>query len=277
MLGWIVWGGGGDSVDLGNVKRCHCATCERVRPFKVLLQYRYAHVYWIFAWVSEKKYMLVCDICHRGWALKTEEVEKSFSKHPIPFMRRYGWTFLAVPFVSLIGFAHIASYFESLSPTSNLSTTASAQPPKSFRSTSSPAYVRPTVADNGHLFPVASGYIAGYPRLLQDGYSSVTVDNTQNDSDVFVKLFSLDSTSSSIPAQVFFVRARELFIIENMRAGKYDVRYRVLDSGVLSRTDSFDLQEVRGQERIGHSTVRLTLYQVSNGNMRVHPISNQEF
>lgn|GEM_PF-5584716 len=51
-----------------------------------------------------------------------------------------------------------------------------------------------------------SGYIKNYPVRFSDGYSSITVDNSQNDSDVFVKLFSLDSKPEQ-PIRVFFIRA----------------------------------------------------------------------
>jgi len=280
MLGWIVWGSGGDSVDLGVVDHRHCDTCERVRPFKTLLQYRYAHIYWVFSWVTEKKYVLVCDVCHRGWELKAKEIEKNFSKHPIPFMKRYGWTFLVVPFVSLIGFASVASYFESPNSTSSLPTTTTnpsvSTSEQSPRPTTTPTYVRPLVTENGYPFPATSGYIDGYSRQAQDGYSSVTVDNSQNDSDVFVKLFSLD-TAPPAPVQVFFIRAREKFTVESMRAGNYDVRYRDLNSGALARTDPFDLQELKDQEGIRYSTITLTLYRVSGGNMQIHTISDQDF
>lgn len=98
-----------------------------------------------------------------------------------------------------------------------------------------PKYVRPKVADNGVPFPMKSGYIKNYPVRFSDGYSSITVDNSQNDSDVFVKLFSLDSTPEQ-PIRVFFIRAYESFTAKSVRAGNYDVRYRDLDSGSLVRT-----------------------------------------
>ncbi|MGJ3253075.1 MAG: hypothetical protein ACFE0J_18370 [Elainellaceae cyanobacterium] len=280
MLSWIVWGSGGDSVDLKVIDHLQCDTCEKVRPFKILLQYRYAHIYWVFACVTEKKYLLVCDVCHRGWELKAKEIEKTFSKHPIPFIRRYGWMFLVFLFVSLIGFAAVASYFESPNSTSNLPTTTTNPPAsnseQSLRPVSTPTYIRPLVTENGYPFPEISGYIDGYPRQAQDGYSSVTVDNSRNDSDVFVKLFSLDAGSPT-PAQVFFIRAREEFTVENMRAGNYDIRYRDLDSGALARTDPFDLQEFKDHEGIRYSTITLTLYRVSGGNMQIHTISDQDF
>lgn len=96
----IIWGSGGGGADLGQVELRQCLTCEKERPFKLILQYRYAHLYYL-RWVTEKKYHLACDVCRRGWELNTEEVEAKLEKSPIPFMTRYGWTFL-VGFVALV-------------------------------------------------------------------------------------------------------------------------------------------------------------------------------
>ncbi|MEN3812795.1 hypothetical protein ABH309_24830 [Chromobacterium piscinae] len=89
----IIWGSGGKAVDLGQVDERHCELCEKHRPFKLLLQYRFAHLYYL-RWVTEKKYHLACDICHRGWVLSVDDVESKLEKNPIPFMTRFGWTFL---------------------------------------------------------------------------------------------------------------------------------------------------------------------------------------
>jgi hypothetical protein len=139
-----------------------------------------------------------------------------------------------------------------------------------------PPYVRPSAADNGAPFPTESGPIADYPVEFTDGYSNVTVDNSQNGSDVFVKLFSRDRQPEQ-PIRVFFIRAGETFTEKQVRAGNYDVRYRDLDSGGLSRTESFNLQEVNTAAGIQFSQLKLTLYKVPGGNMRTSPISEQEF
>jgi hypothetical protein len=145
-----------------------------------------------------------------------------------------------------------------------------------LKSPSKPKYVRPKTADNGAPFPAQSGYIKNYPVQFTDGYATVTVDNSQNDSDVFVKLFSLDHQPEK-PIRVFFIRARETFTAEQVRAGNYDVRYRDLDSGGLSRTESFNLQEIKTAEGIQFSRLRLTLYKVPGGNMQTREISENEF
>jgi hypothetical protein len=94
MINWIIWGSGGNSIDLGVVEHQHCETCERERPFRTILHYRYAHLYWVFSFLTKKEYLLLCDICSRGWTLNTAEVEKTLTKNPIPFIRQWGWTIL---------------------------------------------------------------------------------------------------------------------------------------------------------------------------------------
>jgi hypothetical protein len=137
-------------------------------------------------------------------------------------------------------------------------------------------YVRPTTADNGVPFPLTSGYIDGYSMQSIDGYSKVIVDNSQNNSDVFVKLFTLD-TSPPTPVRVFFILTGERFLVENLEPGNYDVRYRDLDSGRLARTSPFEVSELETLEGIEFSEITLTLYKVYGGNMKTYSISEDEF
>ena len=102
----IIWGSGGESADLGQDEQRHCATCEKERPFKIFLQYRYAHLYYL-RWVTEKKYHFACDICRRGLELKAADVELKLEKNPIPFMTRFGWAFLAGTIALIVLFANV--------------------------------------------------------------------------------------------------------------------------------------------------------------------------
>jgi len=155
-------------------------------------------------------------------------------------------------------------------------TVSPTQPDTSLLSPPKPEYVRPITTDNGVPFPSVSSYIDGYSIQATDGYSNVIIDNSQNSSDVFAKLFSLDADPPA-PVRVFLIRADEKFTIEDIKTGNYDVRYRDLDSGALARTDPFDLREVETLEGIEFSEVTLTLYKVYGGNMRMHSISENEF
>ncbi|WP_404790395.1 hypothetical protein [Altericista sp. CCNU0014] len=139
-----------------------------------------------------------------------------------------------------------------------------------------PKPVKGPTDDRGVPFPTKSGYLKGYPALAVGGYSSVTVDNSQNSSDVFVKLFTLDTTPPKA-ASVFFIRAHDKFTVTDIQPGNYDIRYRDLTSGGLSRTEQFNLKEVKTARGVEFSRLRLTLYKVLDGNMQIQPISENEF
>lgn len=138
------------------------------------------------------------------------------------------------------------------------------------------AYVRPATAPNGTPWPFSAGYVRGYSLLNDDGRSTVTVDNSQNDSDVFVKLVSLDG-ARAYPVRLFYIPAGRRFTVEDVRQGTYDVRYQNLSSGALSRSEQFSLTETRNYQGIEYSTLTLTLYKVRNGNMRTYALAEDEF
>lgn len=135
---------------------------------------------------------------------------------------------------------------------------------------------RSAVAPNGNPWPATTDYVAGYPRTHTDGYSKVTIDNSQNDSDVFVKLFSLDG-SKPFAARAFFIPARASFTLDNVAPGSYDIRYCDLDSGGLSRSERFSLKENKTYNGVQFSNIKMTLYKVRNGNMQTYPLSEAEF
>lgn len=177
-------------------------------------------------------------------------------------------TILTVVVSVILGFIYIPQSEESSNSSSGKTATSKLLPKTK--------YVRPSSADNGALFPSTSDYIDGYPVRFTGGYSTVTIDNAQNNSDVFVKLFSLDIIPPE-PGRVFFIRAREAFTVENVKTGNYDIRYRDLNSGGVFRTDRFNLQEVQTVGGVQFSKITLSLYKIRGGNMKTHSISENEF
>lgn len=152
--------------------------------------------------------------------------------------------------------------------------------PKPYVSTPAPvrnpSYVRPNMAPNGEPWPITSGYISGYPQLHHNGLSTVTIDNSQNDTDVLVKLVSLTGTQA-YPVRTFFISAHDKFIIDHVTIGNYDIRYRDLSTGGLSRSEPFDLTETRIDNGTQFSTITMTLYKVRNGNMQTYDLAEGEF
>jgi hypothetical protein len=134
---------------------------------------------------------------------------------------------------------------------------------------SSPSFIRPQKADNGQPFPSKSGYIAGYPRELDNGSSSLTIDNSASGNpDLFVKLFTPDSSPPKA-VRFFFVRAGDKFTIDNLTAGKFDIRYLNLDTGERVRTESLDILADHGYT--------VYLRKSTNGNLPVHPLNSDDF
>lgn len=139
-----------------------------------------------------------------------------------------------------------------------------------------PVYVRPITAPNGQPWPTYAGYVTGYQRLHADGLSTVTVDNTRNDSDVFVKLVSLDG-ARAYPVRQFYIPAFGSFTLNRVTAGTYDIRYRDLSKGSLSRSEAFSLEEIQTYDGVQYSNITMTLYSVRNGNMQTYGLSEAEF
>ena len=139
-----------------------------------------------------------------------------------------------------------------------------------------PQYVRPNAAPNGQPWPVSAGYVQGYQKLHTDGLSSVTVDNSRNDSDVFVKLVFLDG-AQAYPIRQFFIPAFGSFTLNKVTAGSYDIRYRDLGNGGLSRSEAFSLEEISMYDSIQFSNLTMTLYKVQHGNMQTYGLSETEF
>ena len=139
-----------------------------------------------------------------------------------------------------------------------------------------PEYVRPSAAPNGQPWPVSAGYVGGYKRLHSGGLSTVTVDNSRNDSDVFVKLVSLDS-AQAYPVRQFYIPAFGSFTLNKITAGSYDIRYRDLANGGLSRSEAFNLEEIQTYDGVQYSNITMTLYKVQNGNMQTYGLSEAEF
>lgn len=86
----LIWGSRGKTIDLGPCQTHYCHTCERDRSFHILLHYRYWHLYYIFAFITRKLYLLSCDACGRGPELNAADVEQRVPQVPIPFMHRRG-------------------------------------------------------------------------------------------------------------------------------------------------------------------------------------------
>lgn len=98
----FVWGSKGGVADLGPQASRHCPVCEKERNFRLMLQYKVSHVWYVFKWVSEKQYAIVCEVCHRGERLVARVVEAQLGKPKIPTTSRRAWMVVAATIACLV-------------------------------------------------------------------------------------------------------------------------------------------------------------------------------
>lgn len=101
----LIWGSRSKVVELGPAEAAHCPTCEKERGFRHVLTYRYAHIWYLFRWVTKKSYMTVCEVCSRGAAHEAKSFERKLGKPPISVFDRFGGLALlglAAAFIALV-------------------------------------------------------------------------------------------------------------------------------------------------------------------------------
>jgi curved DNA-binding protein CbpA len=138
------------------------------------------------------------------------------------------------------------------------------------------SYVRPTQAPNGAAWPSSAAYVGEYRLGRADGLSQLTIDNSSNSTDMFVKLVALDADKTS-PIRHAYIPAMQSFTMNKIRAGRYDVRYMDLSDGSLSRSEEFELQEISEPNGVRYSVTTMTLYKIANGNMQTYSLDPSEF
>lgn len=142
---------------------------------------------------------------------------------------------------------------------------------------SAPApYEPPRTAPNGSPWPMQAAEIAGYPVECADGKSVVTIDNSRNPADVFVKLVRLDKDAGT-PVRHVYVPAFGMFDCKSVRKGKYELRYLDLSSGLVSRSEPFELVETRTDRVVNYSVLKVTLFKINDNKSAAKGLSSVDF
>jgi hypothetical protein len=105
-------------------------------------------------------------------------------------------------------------------------------------------WVRPMQAPNGKSWPTRSGYLPGYRVARRSGSAALVIDAADHPSDTLVRLYYVDGGAEA-PVRTAFVAAGGQFTLSDLSSGRYEVRYRDLDSGALTRSQRFELDDER--------------------------------
>ncbi|MBC7751666.1 MAG: J domain-containing protein [Candidatus Saccharibacteria bacterium] len=245
------------------------------------------HDSWILKMEEENKYNSESLSRQDFSSGKVKPTERSVRKR---FSSSDRWIGLSTLFI-IVASVCLSSYESSPSSVSQPYTpepveTSEQEPRSSYQEQASPSVTENTqgqpksvalrIAPNGQAWPKSAGYVKGYEKLNMDGLSTVTVDNSQNNTAVFVKLISSDG-SVAYPVRQFYIPAFGGFILRDVSKGNYDIRYRDLSDGRLSRSDSFNVEEIETSEGKQFSNITMTLYKMQNGNFKTYPIQESDF
>ena len=131
-------------------------------------------------------------------------------------------------------------------------------------------------APNGEPYPASAGYVAGYPRLNNNGASILTIDNSRNAEAVFGKLYYLDGSEREA-VRHFYIPGGGGLNLRDISPGNYDIRYKELENGSISKSETILMDEYEDYDNVRFSEITMTLYKVSNGNMQTYSIPESEF
>jgi len=123
-------------------------------------------------------------------------------------------------------------------------------------------------APDGQPWPKSASYLQGFEQINAGGLSTVTIDNSRNDSPIMAKLYYIGGMKP-YPVRTFFVPSHESFRLERIDAGSYDIRYRDLKSGQLSQSDTFHLMETAFRSGTGHTAVHMIVTRTQDAGTRL--------
>ena len=79
------------------------------------------------------------------------------------------------------------------------------------------------VSPNGEPWPQQSGYVEGFPVGNQGSDMQLVLNNSANPSPVLVKVYDLERRSN---VRHVYVLANQSVTVDNLAAGRYQVRYQ---------------------------------------------------
>jgi len=203
---------------------------------------------------------------------KSVDIQRSHASPPETPKKSNGTPSISIiPFISIGIIAFLVLFF-SLSG-KNSSSSLPSKPPSAL-----PVATASTQPAKPSFVPVLdkpTGYDKNFQQKLDSGECKVTIDNTRNNFPVYVKIYKL--SNGLIPARAFYIQNNDQFTANNIPPGQYDVRYRNLQTGSISKTQSFELEQHRTVDGIEYSIISFTLFTVPGGNTRMTSIDETQF
>ena len=111
----------------------------------------------------------------------------------------------------------------------------------------------------------------------RSGLSSLTLDNSRNSQDLYVKLArSLDQSTRNF-AREAFIPAHQQLVLQHLAVGNYVIKMMDVASGCAQVSPVLNIEENRTSSGIEYSNHSMTFYPVVNGNTHLSKLSASNF
>jgi hypothetical protein len=120
-----------------------------------------------------------------------------------------------------------------------------------------------------------TGYLNGSPAPVVAGLSTFTVDNKSGSADAVARIYLNGDKSAN---RQIYIKTGEKFTAKDLAPGRYVLRYRFIGSSDTYEAEKiFTLEETTDSQGISYSNVSVTLFTVTNGNMKVKRVPAETF
>lgn len=134
----------------------------------------------------------------------------------------------------------------------------------------------PVTAPNQRSWPATAAELSGMPRAKAQGLSTLTVDNSSGDSDVYVKLCPVAEGRCEGYRHVF-IPLGSSFTMKSITRGEYELRFQDVSTGVAARSQPISLEEQEAQNGTRYSNASMALLRPTGGNTRFSKLSSGDF
>ncbi|MEN6568093.1 MAG: hypothetical protein ABFC57_17555 [Veillonellales bacterium] len=196
-----------------------------------------------------------------------------FASETNPWKNKKLWVGVAGVFVFL-GVLFLLRYLNFFNGSYSLHVQGT-EPAVSVKSKNGGKVVKPFIPQADE--PIQTGYIADFSPRQTTGHGTILLDNTQNGFHVKVAIYYLHETGEEL-VRACSIRRGEQFVIYDLDPGKYDVRFRNLNTGKCFRAGSAVSlgEKVVGKEAAGDQ-ISVKLFSSSARSPVITPIVLDEF
>ncbi len=93
----FVYGSGKGKAVLGEGVVQPCPACKTEAVINPVVEYSYFHIWWLFSFVTGRKYALACSNCEASAPVDAALIREKYPHDNIPFIRKNGWLVVVIP------------------------------------------------------------------------------------------------------------------------------------------------------------------------------------